>query len=286
MKKVMKGVFAGTLALGLTTLCFAQEADTRGYNPNSVRPIHESDIMFKKTVWQNVDLNEKQNHPFMAVNNEITRFIINAVKAGLLTAYSSDSVTTKVSVEEFVKNISAVGSIMSADDKKFEIQRIKDDDFLTPEEKKQRIADLEKGGGGNEYPPNYFTQMEIKEDWIFDKQRSRMYWDIQAVTFWLPAEKNGELGIQKKMASFKYKDLYKLFKSSPNAVWFNAQNNQEHKNLAEAFEMRLFSGRIIKVSNPDDRDLTEIYDGGKKGLLASEWVKQQLMEFEHNLWEF
>ena len=56
MKNVMKGIFAGTIALGLSTFCIAQEADTRGYNPNSVRPIHESDIMFKKTVWQNVDL--------------------------------------------------------------------------------------------------------------------------------------------------------------------------------------------------------------------------------------
>jgi gliding motility associated protien GldN len=286
MKNVMKGIFAGTIALGLSTFCFAQEADTRGYNPNSVRPIHESDIMFKKTVWTNVDLNEKQNRPFMAVNNEITRFVINAVKAGLLTPYSSDSLTTKLSVEEFVKNISAVGTQLTPEDKKFEIQRVKEDDFLTPEEKKQRIAEIERGGGGSEYPPSYFTQMELKEDFIFDKQRSRAYWDIQAITFWLPAEKNGDLGIQKKMASFKFKDLHKLFKSSPNAVYFNSQNNQEHKNLSDAFEMRLFAGRIIKVSNPDDRDLTEIYDGGKKGLLASEWMKQQLMEFEHNLWEF
>ena len=286
MKNVMKGIFAGTIALGLSTFCIAQEADTRGYNPNSVRPIHESDIMFKKTVWQNVDLNEKQNRPFMAINNEITRFVINAVKAGLLTPYTGDSVATKMTVEEFVKNISAAGTQMSAEDKKFEIQRVKEDDFSTPEEKKQRIREIESGGGGNEYPPSYFTQMEVKEDWIFDKQRSRLYWDVQSITFWLPAEKNGDLGIQKKMGSFKYKDLHKLFKSSPNAIWFNTQNNQEHKNLADAFEMRLFSGRILKVSNPDDKDLIEIYDGGKKGLLASEWMKQQLMEFEHNLWEF
>ena len=286
MKNVMKGIFAGTLALGLSTFGYAQEADTRGYNPNSVRPIHESDIMFKKTVWTNVDLNEKQNRPFMAVNNEITRFVINAVKAGLLTPYTNDSLMTKKTPEEFVKDISAAGTQMTEEDRRFEIQRVREDDFLTPEERNQRIAEIQRGGGGNEYPPAYFTQMELKEDFIFDKQRSRAYWDIQAVTFWLPAEKNGDLGIQKRMAAFKFKDLYKLFKSSPNAIWFNSQNNQEHKNLADAFEMRLFTGRIIKVSNPDDRELNDIYEGGRKGMLASEWMKQQLMEYEHNLWEF
>jgi hypothetical protein len=50
--------------------------------------------------------------------------------------------------------------------------------------------------------------------------------------------------------------------------------------------MRLFSGRITKVSNPDDNELVTIYDGDRRGLLASDWVRQQIMEFEHNLWEF
>jgi hypothetical protein len=77
-----------------------------------------------------------------------------------------------------------------------------------------------------------------------------------------------------------------LFKSSPNAVWFNALNNQEHKNLSDAFDLRLFASRIIKVSNPDDNSLNDVYGEGKKGLMASEWARQQLMEFEHNLWEF
>jgi hypothetical protein len=29
-----------------------------------------------------------------------------------------------------------------------------------------------------------------------------------------------------------------------------------------------------------------VYGEGKKGLMASEWARQQLMEYEHNLWEF
>jgi hypothetical protein len=40
---------------------------------------------------------------------------------------------------------------MTPEEKKFEIQRIKDDDFLSAAEKKQRIAELDKGGGAQEY---------------------------------------------------------------------------------------------------------------------------------------
>lgn len=284
----MKWLSACAIATGLFSTGFAQEADTRGYNPNSVHPIHDSDIMFKKTVWQQLDLNEKQNRPFMAVNNEITRFIFNAVKAGLLKPYENDSLTKEMPLESFVGNISATsGPALTKDEIQAEIQRIKSDDFLTQAEKDKQIRELTSGGGAQELPASYFTIVEMKEDIIFDKQRSRMYYDTQALTIWLPAEKNGDLGIDKKVAAFKFKDLNKLFRSNPDAIWFNAQNNREHKNLADAFELRMFSGRIIKVANPDDRSLVEIYDNsGKKGLLASEWMRQQLMEFEHNLWEF
>ena len=47
---VKKFLLAFTVTGYLCGSAFAQEADTRGYNPLSIRPIHESDIMFKKTV--------------------------------------------------------------------------------------------------------------------------------------------------------------------------------------------------------------------------------------------
>ncbi len=286
MMNIRKFLFAFTVTGCICNAGFAQEADTRGYNPLSVRPIHESDIMFKKTIWESIDLREKQNKPFMAVNNEITKFIFEAVKAGLLTPYKSDSVITKLSIEEFIANISATGTKMTADEIAAEKKRIQDDAFLTKAEKQAQIDALTAGGGGEEYAPNVFTQIELKEDVLFDKERSRLYFDIQALTIVLPADKNGDAGVEKAVASFKYKDLARIFKSNPNAIYFNAQNNAAHKNLADAFDLRLFSGRIVKISNPNDEFLTTTYDGDRKGLLAADWIRQQIMEFEHNLWEF
>jgi gliding motility associated protien GldN len=289
MLRLNKIMFACICTLGVYTTSVAQEADTRGYNPLSVRPIHESDIMFKKTIWESIDLREKQNRPFMAVNNEITRFIFEAVKAGLLTPYKTDSVLTKLSIEEFIKNVSVADAIRPKEEIEADRVRIKNDRFLTKAERDAQLAALDaeaRGGGGQEYPPNVFTQMELKEDVIFDKERSRLYFDIQALTIILPADKNADAGVDKPVASFKYKDLQRIFKNNPNAIYFNAQNNAAHKNLSDAFDLRLFSGRIVKISNPNDEFLIQVYEGDRKGLLAADWIRQQLMEFEHNLWEF
>ena len=83
---------------------FAQERDIE-VNPLSVYPILDHDIMFKKRVWRRMDLREKQNRPFFAFNNEITKIIIEAVKAGILHPYENDSLRTRMSREKFLENL-------------------------------------------------------------------------------------------------------------------------------------------------------------------------------------
>ena len=79
-----------------------------------------------------------------------------------------------------------------------------------------------------------------------------MYHDIHAITLVLPADKNPAL-FEKPVASFRFVDLAKLFRSMPQrAIWYNAKNPAKHLNMVDAFLLRLFSGNIIKVSNPDD----------------------------------
>ena len=56
--------------------------------------------------------------------------------------------------------------------------------------------------------------------------------------------------------------------------------------MADAFDLRLFSARIIKQSNPGDRFLVDSYKGEKAGLKASQQLEYKLMEYEHNLWEY
>jgi gliding motility associated protien GldN len=127
--------------------------------------------------------------------------------------------------------------------------------------------------------------IEIKEDWIFDKQRSRQYFDIQSITIKIPAEANSE-GLEKTLASFKYKELESYFRLNPNCIWYNAANTAKHINLADAFELRLFNGRIVKKSNALNKYLDQVYKNPKQALQKSQELEYELMEFENNLWEY
>ncbi|HTF81404.1 MAG TPA: gliding motility protein GldN, partial [Cytophagales bacterium] len=135
------------------------------------------------------------------------------------------------------------------------------------------------------FEPKDLFLIQITEDFIFDKQRSRAYWDIQSIQIIVPAELNQKVDLP--AGTFKYKDLVDVFKKDPRALWFNPENDQEHRNMAHAFDLRLFSSYLVKVSNPDDAYLADIYNTNEKeGLLASYWKANEMMEYEHNLWEF
>jgi gliding motility associated protien GldN len=140
----------------------------------------------------------------------------------------------------------------------------------------------------DEYRAKDIYQMELSEEMIFDKKRSRMYHQIKTISLKLPSTlKDNVSGLEKNIATFKYADLVKVFRNNPQtAIWFNAQNDAQHKNLADAFELWLFNSYITKVSNPAGDDLASTYGGEREGLLASQQVAADLVEYEYNLWSF
>jgi len=139
-----------------------------------------------------------------------------------------------------------------------------------------------------EYRPKDLYQMELSEEMIFDKKRSRMYHQIKTISLKLPSTLPGNAaGLEKNIATFKYADLVKVFRNNPQtAIWFNAQNDAQHKNLADAFELWLFNSYITKVSNPAGDDLASQYGGEREGLLAAQQTASDLVEYEYNLWSF
>ncbi|MFN3403836.1 MAG: gliding motility protein GldN [Cytophagaceae bacterium] len=281
MKKLSVILMSGLLSLpGLISAQeVAESSENAGFNKYSVRPIHESDIMFKKTIIRAVDLREKQNKPMFSKNREITRFLIEAVQRGDIKAYATDSLQEgkTLTIEEFNERMKMPVEGPEYTAEELEIMKANGEDVTAMQ------------AGANDYLPTDLYQMEIKEDLIFDKQRSRMYYDVHAITVYIPADHPANIkGIQLPLASFEYKELCdKLFKDNPKTIWFNPQNDQQHKNLKDAFELRLFSSYIIKVSNPNDAYLVDIYGGDQqKGIMASQWAAFELLEYEHNLWEF
>jgi gliding motility associated protien GldN len=267
----------------------AQVDPTTRYNENSVRPIRKDDQMFKKSLWFQMDLRTKKNAPFFAQNNELPRLIIDAAKKGLLQPYYSDSLATTITKEEFLERL----RIPQADREEDLLLASSEDDWGSAsggEKKRKPVFAPDQ----DEYLPKQLFRIEIKEDLIFDKRRSRMYHDIQAITIIIPGEVSAT-GVDKVLASFSYKELYdKLFHiekggkkyDNPDAIWFNPQNPAEHRNLSEAFDLRLFESRLVKYENPKNSHIEDLYENSKRALIHSEEAVYQLMEYEALLWSY
>jgi len=286
----------GTTTGGAVHILNGNEDTGGGFNKYSVRPIHESDVMYQKTIIRAMDLREKQNKPMFSQNKWITKLIIEAVKRGDITPYTTDSLQEggKLTIADFSKAMSIGGAVPTTMDVQDAIQNKINDGSLDPATQdttgtfNKTLAELVAASGAGEFMPRDLYQMEIKEFIIFDKQRSRMYYDIHSITIKIPADHpDNKKGIEMVVASFEYKELLeKVFKDNPNAIWYNPQNDAQHKTLADAFELRLFSSYIIKVSNPSDAMLQDIYGDPERGIMASQWAAFELLEYEHNLWEF
>jgi len=236
-----------------------------GYDPLSVRKIHISDVMYRMQIWRVLDLREKCNQPFFAKDNQITKAIIEEVYAGRLNAYSKDSLTKILTLPEFKDKIVDPSSAQ---------------------------VDAEGNPIPNTGTPFMASQLYIlkfRENLVFDKQRSRFYYDIQTVTLFIPAEYNTIKGTETEVASFKYKDLVKVFRNMPNARWYNSQNRAEDKKIADAMDLRLFCSRIIKMSNPKDamiEDMPEYNTSDKAILIASQKYEYDLVAKENEVWDY
>ncbi len=283
------------------TLAWAQEEEGQ-VNPNSLLSIPKYEQLYKVRVWREIDLREKQNKGFFARGNEITKLIIRSINSGELTdIYKRDSLTEKYSKEEFN------GNMVTQQGETFPTWEPGSDyyqgDAVTFNGKNYEAAVNSKGknpatspddwqattrGQAIRYEPNEIYRLTLMEDVIFDKRRSRLYYDMIAIQF---AAYDQNTGTFKPLGWFKYKDLEKLFRNhTKDAIWFNRYNTAENKNYADAFLLRLFHGVIQKVENPDDDTISDTYRANqrpyKEAVWAMEWEEMRLMEKEHNLWEY
>lgn len=297
----MRVTFLALFALPLTV--FAQPEEVQ-YNPNSLNPIPRYEHLYKLRVWRIIDLREKQNKGFFARNGEISKLILDAAKSGeLAEIYRSDSLKQKYTKDEFIaQNVSQQGQsfpawdpantyylndVVSYNGKNYESQA-DNNTGVNPSTPTGGEWLASTQGKAQDYLPREVYRLNMAEDVIFDKRRSRLYYDIQCLELQAFDQNTGTF---KTLGWFKYKDLEKLFRNNINkAVWFNRQNTAENKNYADAFLLRLFKGVIYKIENPDDDDIESIYRNNQRpyyeSVWAREWAEMMLMEKEHNLWEF
>jgi gliding motility associated protien GldN len=123
---------------------------------------------------------------------------------------------------------------------------------------------------------------ELKEDWIFDKQRSQRY--VRIIGIAPVAEKKTAAGVSiEKLFWLYYPECRYLF---ANKDVFNFHNSAQTMTFDRLFEDRMFSAYVVKEENVYDRRIEEYYRDQMKQILESEKIKEDLFLFEHDLWHY
>ena len=284
----MKKIFLAVLTV---VICFGQNFESNAQNvldgvyvkehapTRRVVPLshlREADVMWSKRIWRVMMLNEKLNLPFqypasksMQDRKSLIDVFMDAIEEGALTAYNpaDDEFTLPMTMEE-MERIGGAG---------VDSTTVTDPDppYLTRDTVIVR-----------EFSRDAVIGFRIKEDWFFDKQRSVIEARIIGIApliFSVDDQGNIREGnIKEPIYWVYYPEARKIL---VNAECFNRGNDAERRTFEDMFQKRMFSSYVYKESNVFDRRI-EDYAQGIDALLEAERVKHEIINLEHDLWEY
>ncbi|MCH8546424.1 MAG: gliding motility protein GldN [Cryomorphaceae bacterium] len=226
----------------------------------------EIDQMFSVRHWERINIREKANHhlyyPVVPLPDRKSLFdvLVDGImnEGTIMEVFADDRFEIPYTPEEIARNVMQVDTAWNRDNP-FEWDYI---DTITVTAKDVL----------------YYT---VKCDWYMDKRRGQL--------------ENYIIGIAPTVQHPKSKDIYPLFWVwFPDAryalatnVAFNRQNNAARMTFDEVFKMRFFDSNIIKEDNVYDRAIADYKRRNNLDqLLESKRIKQELRNFESDLWEY
>jgi len=229
--------------------------------------IREADVFWSKRVWRTIDVREKMNLVFAYPQQPLIDIMHTAASNGDLTVYDM----TVLNADQFLQklDVSKVKAIGNSIDTISRINPI----TLQQEEVIQR----------NEFDPQKIIKYKIKEDWFFNEETSTFQVRIIGIAPVIESySSDGNYLGDETMYWIYYPDLRPVLAKYEA---YNVANDAVRLSWEDLLEARLFSSYITKESNVFDRVIQQ-YATGLDALFESDRVKQQLFEFEHDLWSY
>jgi gliding motility associated protien GldN len=246
--------------------------------PLTYEHIREDDAVYRQRVWEELDVHEKMNLPFVykaTEDNGNQRFInilLNAIKSGQVTAFEDDRFSTPLPFQGIANNLVA---------KPHSIQV--PDNYNDPDGSKGLMRDTLIQ---EEFNPDDIERYQIKEEWVFDKESSRLHVRILGIA---PEKvvRNVDGSSRGVLPVFwvYYPDCRPLLAKYEA---YNGKNFGARMSWEELFESRMFSGRVIKstIDNPSDLYIEGFIRDPILRLLEGDNIKEKIFNYEQDLWSY
>jgi gliding motility associated protien GldN len=240
--------------------------------PLAYEHIREDDAVYKQRVWREIDTREKMNLPFRYAakeDNGDQRFIsilFNSIQAGDVTAFSGedDRFTTPMTKEQ-VSGIITGGM-----------------DTVPVMDMEGNIVKYEVRS--KQIDPDSIYRFKLKEEWIFDKESSRMFVRILGIAPVMM--KYTSTGIPIGDVTLFWAYYPDLRPTLAKYEVYNGKNFAGRMSWEELFESRFFSSYITKstLDNPFDVSLRQFIKDPLFRLLEGENIKEKIFNYEQDLW--
>lgn len=244
--------------------------------------VRQADVFWAKTVWREIDVREKMNHPFINPKSPFMTVLLDIIKKDTsVQLYAYDPFVDAEFQEEtsWAKINEGLGRTRT-----IEVPEMDAEGNITT--KSQTITDKFNIGS--------VTKFRIKEVWYFDKVHSRMKVKIMGIApikqttlaeLGVTADVNVDLdgGSEDPLFWIYFPDVReKLAKYETQ----NPLNDALRMTWTDLLDSRFFSSYIIKASNPLDRKVSDYTKDQLRALYEGENIKEQIFNFEHDLWSY
>ncbi len=249
----------------------------RDRTPLAYENLRADDAVYRHKIWREIDTREKINLPFKYVadqdngNQRFISILLQAIQDSSVTVFNSidDRFTTPMTKGEVAKSIGG---------DEVDVPIYDSLGNLTGSKKMRNEINLDS-----------IYKFRIKEEVVFDKESSRLFFRILGIA----PVKNivTTMGVnlgETELFWVYYPDMRETF---AKYEVYNGKNFGARMSWEELFESRMFYGRIIKstIDNPYDQFIKN-YKGLSENsilqLLEGENIKEKIFNYEQDLWSY
>ena len=245
--------------------------------PLAYENLRADDAVYRHKIWREIDTREKINLPFKYSadedngNQRFISILLQAIQDSAVTVFNSidDRFTTPMTKAEVAK---AIGG------DEVEVPIYDSVGVLTGSKKMRNEINLDS-----------IYKFRIKEEVIFDKESSRLFFRILGIA----PVKNivTTMGVnlgETELFWVYYPDMRATF--SKYEV-YNGKNFGARMSWEELFESRMFHGRVIKstIDNPYDQYIKNykgLSENGILQLMEGENITEKIFNYEQDLWSY